>query len=493
MKTQYDTYTYTSELCRLKSQSIVECRLPGSEIVSVLQTQAKTVALTCECADGEVKYSGKLLLSIVYEDMEKKICRIERGAEFYHKAEDATITPACFAKVDFCAENITTRREGTGLYVSVVVGADINVYGTRTREFLIGGNDLVVKKKAMSMVKIFCVDGEVETEDEFDTDYVGDILLHNERAILSSVTAKAGQIDVNGEIRLNFCVLKRDNNLYSYERFIPFALQIPCEEAFGNIGVGARCGVSDITINATCDEERGVSRINVSVVVGAECTVYVKEEILVVDDAFSLDREISLEKQKCGGRYLTNCKRMVEQVGGEAALSNGNGADGALIVAFAPRAEITCKKTENGGEMEGVLEADILIKGEDGGYKKNSLSLPFLFPIGEMGDEAEAEAVVSGLSVRKKSDGSVVAEATLKLCVKMYKNLQDEYVCQVTDGEEYPKTQSAFQIFALRESEDLWQVAKRLKKRPEEVEKCNPDLHFPVKKGEKIYIYTQCE
>ena len=75
----------------------------------------------------------------------------------------------------------------------------------------------------------------------------------------------------------------------------------------------------------------------------------------------------------------------------------------------------------------------------------------------------------------------------------MYKNLQDEYVCQVTDGEEYPKTQSAFQIFALRESEDLWQVAKRLKKRPEEVEKCNPDLHFPVKKGEKIYIYTQCE
>lgn len=493
MKAQYDTYTYTSELCRLKSQSIVECRLPGSEIVSVLTTQAKAVALTCECADGEVKYSGKLILSIVYEDLEKKVCRIERGAEFYHKAEDGLVTPACFAKACFCAENITTRREGTGLYVSIVIGAEIDVFGTRTREFLIGGEDLVVKKKAISMVKTFCVSGEVETEDEFDTDYVGDILLHSERAVLSSVTAKAGQIDISGEVCLNFCVLKRDDNLCAYERFIPFALQIPCEEAFGNVGVNARCIVSDVNINAACDEERGVSRINVSIVVSADCTVYVKEEILAVEDAFSLVREISLEKQKSGGRYLTNCKRVVEQVGGDTALANGNSADGTLIVAFAPQAEISCRKTENGGELEGVLQAELLIKGEDGGYKKNALSLPFLLPIGDVGDEAEAEALVSGLSVRKKADGGVAAEATLKLCVKTYKKIEEEYVCQIEDGEEYPSETAAFQIFAPREGEDLWQVAKRLRKRTEDVEKCNPDLRFPIKKGEKIFIYTQCE
>ena len=493
MKAQYDTYTYTSELCRLKSQSIVECRLPGSEIVSVLATQAKAIALTCECADGEVKYSGKLILSIVYEDLEKKICRIERGAEFYHKAEDSAITPACFAKAVYCAENITTRREGTGLYVSVVVGAEIDVFGSRTREFLIGGENLVVKKKAVSMVKTFCVDGEVETEDEFDTDYVGDILLHSERAVLSSVTAKAGQIDINGEVCLNFSVLKRDDTLCAYERFIPFALQIPCEEAFGNVGVNAKCLVSEITMNASCDEERGLSKVTVALVVKADCVVYVKEEILVVDDAFSLTHEIAIKKQKSGGRYLTNCKRMVEQVGGDAALSVPGMTDGALIVAFAPQAEATCKKTENGGEVEGVLQADVLMKTDDGGYKKNVLSLPFLFPIGEMGDEADVDVLISGLSVRRKSDGGVMADATLKLCVKSYKHLQEEYVCQADALEEYSTEQVAFQIFAPREGEDLWQVAKRLKKKTEDVEKCNPDLRFPIKKGEKIFIYTQCE
>ena len=491
MKAQYDTYTYTSELCRLKSQSIVECRVPGVEIVNVLATHVKTIPLSCECVDGEVKYGGKLIISIVYEDLEKRICRIERGAEFYHKAEDGSITPACFAKARYKAENVTTRREGTGLYVSVIVGAGIQVFSTRTREYLVGGEDIVVKKKAMEMVKTFCVAGEIEQEDEFETDYVGDILLHSERAILSSVTAKAGQLDVSGEVCVNLCVLKRDDQLCAYERFIPFSLQIPCEEAFGNVSVSVEVDVKEVKINAACDEERRISKIAVAFAVFADCTVYVKEEILVAEDAFSTMQEIKLQTQKSGGRYLTNCRRLVEQVGGDTALLNGNIADGTLIVAFAPQVELSCRKTENGGEIEGIAQADLLIKGEDGSYKKNALSLPFLFPVGDIADEAEASGVVSGLTVRKKSDGGIMAEATLKLSLKTYKNLDEEYVCGVEEGEALEEIDSAFCIFAPREGEDLWQVAKRLKQRTEDVEKCNPELRFPIQKGEKIFIYRQ--
>ena len=68
MKAHYETYRYTDELCLLHSQSIVECRLPGSEITSVLAVQATAVPTSAECADGEVRYGGKLLLSVLYED-----------------------------------------------------------------------------------------------------------------------------------------------------------------------------------------------------------------------------------------------------------------------------------------------------------------------------------------------------------------------------------------------------------------------------------------
>ena len=84
IKPQYETYRYKGEVTRLKAQSIVECRLPGSEIGGVLAVQANATPTECTCADGEVRYGGKLLLSLIYEDGAGKICRAERGAEFFH-------------------------------------------------------------------------------------------------------------------------------------------------------------------------------------------------------------------------------------------------------------------------------------------------------------------------------------------------------------------------------------------------------------------------
>ena len=98
IKPQYETYRYTSEICRLRAQSMVECRLPGSEIGSVLAVHAVAIPLECACENGEVRYSGKVLLCVVYEDGARKICRVERGIEFFHKAEHSGVSPACFAK-----------------------------------------------------------------------------------------------------------------------------------------------------------------------------------------------------------------------------------------------------------------------------------------------------------------------------------------------------------------------------------------------------------
>ena len=131
IKPQFDSYRYVGEICRVKGQSIVECRLSGSEISSILAIYAKAIPAECACSDGEVQYSGKMLITVVYEDGERKICRAERGAEFFHKAENGLVTPACFAKAAYAAENITWRREGSGLYISVIVGVELTVFGMK--------------------------------------------------------------------------------------------------------------------------------------------------------------------------------------------------------------------------------------------------------------------------------------------------------------------------------------------------------------------------
>ncbi len=491
IKPQFESYRYVGEVCRLKSQSIVECRLPGSEINGVLAVHAQAVPGESVCSDGEVQYGGRVLLCIVYEDGDKKICRAERGAEFFHKAEDATITPSCFAKTSLETENVAWRREGSGLYISVVVDAMHAVYGSKQMEYLTGGEGLTVKKGTAKISKTVCVSGETEGEDEFDTDYVGDILLHSERAVVGRVNASGGQIDVEGELALHICVLKNDDSLCSYERLIPFKMSVPSEEAFGNVTAGARVQVKSARLSAGADEEKGASHVVLSYCLAAECYLSVQDEISVATDAFSTACEVSLKRQKEGGRYLTNQFKGVERISGVAVLSPEMDGEYALQAAVLPRAEITVRKGERGMEAEGAVMAEVLLCSADGLHRKSTLTLPFVFPVDHYGEEIEVDCIVCGLNVRRKKSGETEAEATLKLAFRAYEPREWEYISETTEGETYAENDSAFSVFMTEAGEDLWQVAKRLRCLPEDLKKSNPGLEFPLKSGERLFVYRQ--
>ena len=491
VKPRFETYRYVGEICRLHAQSVVECRLPGSEISSILAVHAKAVPTESACADGETRYGGKLLLSVVYEDGEKNICRAERGAEFFHKAEGKEITPACFAKTALQAENVHWRREGSGLYISVVIGADILVYGSKQTEYLTGGENLICREEEITVCKTVCVSGETEGEDEFESDYVGDILLHSERAIVHRVDVNAGALDLEGELALNICVLKEDNTVCSYERLIPFRMQVPSDEAFGKASASARICVKSARLTADTDEDKGKSKIVLSYCLAADCFLHVTENLTVAQDAFSPSSQITLKKENEGGRYVTNLLKCTERVNGIAALSPVLDGEYSLQAAVLPRAEITLKKGERGMEAEGGVMADVLLCGADGAHRSAELSLPFVFPVDIDGDEAEAECLVCGLNVRRKKSGETEAEATLKLCVKSYKEISWQYPSHVEEGEEIAVENGAFSVFIPRAGEGLWELAKRLRCAPEDIQKSNPTLEFPIREGERIFVYRQ--
>ena len=490
---QFHTHRYVGEICRLRGQSIVECRLPGSEISSILAVKAKVFSVECVCQDGEVRYAGKALLNVVYEDGDKKVCRAERGAEFFHKTEGRDVTPSCFAKTELSCANVTWRREGSGLYISIVVDADVCVYGGKQIEYLSGGEGLIVKPQTVGLRKTVCVSGETDGEDEFDCDYVGDILLHDERAVVHRVNANAGSLQIEGEMLVNICILKSDNSVCAYERLTPFNMQVPCDEAFGHVTADATVFVKTARITADVDEEKGKSKMVLEYVLAADCRVYVKEELLAAEDAFSTCVETTLKRENGRGRYLTNCIKCNERISGVAAITPVIDGEYALQAAVMPRAEATCKKTQNGAEVEGAVQAEILFVGTDGTHRSATLSLPFLFPVQAQGEFFETDCAVCSLNVRKKKGGEVEAEATLKVCLLAYNESKWEYVAALTEGAPIEKETCAFSVYLPRANEDLWTVAKRLNCAPEELQKSNPTLEFPLKKDAKLFVYRQIE
>ena len=54
-----------------------------------------------------------------------------------------------------------------------------------------------------------------------------------------------------------------------------------------------------------------------------------------------------------------------------------------------------------------------------------------------------------------------------------------------------PKKTSALSIYAPSAGDGLWEVAKKLRCKLEDVAKSNPELTFPIKGGERLFIYRK--
>ncbi len=488
IKPHYENYRYTTEICTAESGSIVECRLAGGEIGNILAIRASLSPTECICQDGEIKYGGKLTLYILYEDGESHVCRAERGAEFTHRAEHPQVTPACFAIPSFTAQNITRRREGSNVYVSVVVGAVFKVFAETQAEYLLDGEGLTVKQEERTFIKTLTVKGGAEADDEFEIDYVGDILMHAENVRISSAETGAGIVSVEGEVALQFCALKEDGVLCSYERLVPFKTELLHEDCLSGTPVAVKARVTDAKLSVVTDEEKGKCKVEAQTDIALTAELYLKDTLKVATDAYSARHDIRLKKEEKKSFYCAETLRFTERVSGVAALGETIDYSTSLKAALLPKAELTVKN----GEAEGAVEADVLLKDKDGGYKTTKMALPFVFPVNaEQSAYTEAEAIVCGLGLRQRKEGEAEAEATLKVTVRRYLEERADYIAAVEEGEEYPENDCAISVYLPCAGDGLWETAKRLRRDPEELQKSNPELEFPLKGGERIFVYRQ--
>ena len=62
---KYENYEYTARGARIRSQSIVECRLSDWSQNKILAVSPTVVADGAEVLSGEVRYGGKLYFSVI--------------------------------------------------------------------------------------------------------------------------------------------------------------------------------------------------------------------------------------------------------------------------------------------------------------------------------------------------------------------------------------------------------------------------------------------
>ena len=487
MKTETQVFRGYGKRKEIHAQTAVECRF-GQEVETILAAHCSAALTGAEAGNGEVRYFGKARFSLVYEDAEKKVCRAEKGVEFSAVAKDDFCFPALSARALLSVENIAVRREGASVFAQALLGADIALYGEQSFEYLSGG-DLIMRREPVKVLSAHLVSGAAETEDEFETEFIGDILQHAETVNLSEIVCETGTLKLEGEVSLGILALKPSGALVSFERLIPFEIAIPCDFASYGCSAEAHVSVMNVSIHAEADEERNKCRIFAEITLSAEGSVYEETAVDAVTDAFSPTHNATLTFATAESGGVGDVVSLTERVAGKCALSSPIAFSDVLQAVTLQRAEASLVSTEEGKRVEGVAMATLIIADAEGGHRGVELSLPFSVPVDAK--DAAVTVVVCGMSARQRQEGEIDAEATLKITLQEKRVLSARLVANAEEGERLLMSESAVSVYIPRAGDGLWELAKSLKKSPEEVSASNPDIEFPVKEGQRVIVYRK--
>lgn len=485
MKTQTETFRGYGKLFGLGAQTAVECRFPEAETVLSAHTSAHLAGV--EAGNGEVRYYGRAHFSIVYEDAERRVCRAEKGVEFSAVARDERLVPAHNVRAQLAVENVSVRREGASIFVTALLGADIAVFGEQNFDYLSGG-ELVCRRDPVTVYTAHLFGGATEVEDDFEVERIGDILQHAETVHITGVTCSAGTLCAEGEVFLGVLALRGEEPA-SFERLVPFRIDIPCDSAQAGCRAQVRVTVPEVSLTADADEEKGKCRIRATLTLRAQGVIC--EETLVdgVTDAFSRTNCVKLGYSESGSEGTGETVCFAERVSGRAALSSGLDFSDTLQAVTLQRAEANLVRGEMGVRAEGIALATLLVRAADGSHRGIEMSLPFSVPV--QVENADVDVIACGMSARQKEEGCIDAEATLKFTLTEQLHASVRLVASAEEGEPVAENDCAVSVYVPRAGDGLWELAKRLNKSPEEVVESNPDLEFPIREGQRVIIYRK--
>lgn len=481
--------SYNRLVKTILSQSVAECRFPqSSEIAEVIAVYPQISSVSCEVSSGRVNYSGKLILTIVYSDGEGKLCRMQKGAEISHFADDDSLAPANYGVCTLLCEKTTVKRDGSAFVISAIISAKIAVYTRTERTCVCGAEGAHVRTERVDLISIVGFSGESEVEDDFDADSVVDVLIPSAKAVILSAVCGTGEVQIGGEIYLSLFAM-RSQTPVCLERIIPFKSTVPCEDAGLGKRAFARAEITDLVVNANVNEDRGKCQVDFTCSLSFNGWFADEHGCDVAVDAFSESNEVVLTNAEEVAPVCADLKVYSERVYGLASTKSRLTYDCKFHAVALPEAE--CAFNEDTGCLEGAVNT-LLIYEQNGEIKSTEVSLPFavaLNGVKEAGQTVVEDVAVCGVSVRLKAEGEAEAEATLKISASVLGESKVTYITAIEEGEAVEQNDCAVSVFIPTAGDGLWEVAKKLKKAPDEVSSVNADLTFPLTGKERIIVY----
>lgn len=458
----------------------------------ILDIIADGKLMSLEAAENTARVFGRVNFKLLYTDKEGEIRGLDYFADFN---ESITVEGLCgklYGKISVI--DVDTSISG-GIKISAAVEITLfSITGDEVRCLVDADENFYVEKRKMECRRfVTSFVSSFPVTDDYDTGTdVMKILLSDASCYLDSAVAGMDNVMFTGGVTAAVTYLADDQMIVA-----PFNIAFSEEIEAEGIAIGqslqADCNIKNIKVTLTGIEGSNIIRLEAEVEVYCKAFEPVVEEI--VGDIFSVENELVEKRAETVGNVFGGSRYFDDNLTGIAELPPDSAPAKNIIGVPSCRNNVAQAVADNGKVIiEGVFSATILYEDENGAQGidyEMPYSLPFNAEDVSENDILTGVGAVTKVAVKIKRDREIEITAGLTFSVESIVAASCCYIEEIAVGDEKDVNKSAVSVFIAEEGESVWDAAKALSARPDDIKKQNPDLTEPFKEGDKIFYYRR--
>ncbi len=442
-----------------------------------------------ECVPGQVTYSGKNNVKLVYKDIAGQILSSNSNADFSDTLISQYIVANSKVQLDSVVVDADTTINGNIVTLQLSLDVGGSIYACDSVPMLLEGEQLYVHHnhaEVVSGVDNMILPCDLSCQLTASQD-ITRVIMADCKVGCSDYVLLDGVLTLSGDMVVGMMYMSGDKVVYD-QLTSPYRTELECPMAGGQLSILPAVKNARIKLDILEGELNNVFSSDVSVSMAV--TSVICQPVSMIDDCYTANSTLELDRVDvattlpCGA---VSARAHIEQ--------NIASADLGEVIAFVNVASTVtnCRYLEGLVSVEGIISGTVLYSSTEG-IASTVIELPFVenVDIDYIASSCSGSAIATVLSSScSYSQGMLLVRAEVVIDIFSRRTVKYGVICGINEKMLDVGKSSGIEVCMAKSGETLWQLAKALHMSEQDILDINPDIVSPLERDTKIVIYNR--
>ena len=491
---------------RLKDLDVaLECSVNLDTTESVSKILAVNVEGNCtqvEALTGEANVNGNILVSLVYLTEQGLVGNSVYSSPFSTKISDSCISPTSkiYSKIASTDAKVQSLNNNTAKVDCLI---KLNTFCLNNEEisYLNGVSSDVCTMEEQTTFETLTGSTNskwIENVEINIKEPVRQVLSSSCDVYVKDVTSADAFVSISCELvsKVMYLTDEETPQIKSVYTKSDVKQEVECKEATKESKLEIDLNVFKCDVKNTITEKENEIKINLEIPLDVCVRIFETKSVNLITDLYSVESLTETTSASYENSVVCEPICFEKKIEGSLTLTEEEPRIDKLLAVNYSKAIVTNEYIDDGEySLSGVITSNLIyFNDEDNNVNSVDVEVPFVVSTktdyeGEV--LTDLSVVVEDVDVMVKKGRDVYVDALIKVRTNVCKKEQGAVISELIFEDAVPQKDCAIEIYFAKTGERIWDIAKKLFVKPEEIYSQNPQINEVLEQDEKLAIYYQ--